>query len=827
MAFGNLISSAEEALQKNRSAWLILPTLFLLLGQAWAAWQSFRPVFLGAFFLPAAVFLAVKSRKLAALVVVAGAAFSIGYLNHLRILHPAFEPHHLRVVSREGEKLHLEGTLLREPEKLPGRSRWTLRTERVWHPTGAEKITGDLLLTIRRAEREWRYGDRIRLWVEPRIPRSGGNPGGFDYAAFLARRQIYLTAQVEDDTGVELLSREGAGLWSGIEGLRRRIRFFIEGHFSQENGALMKALVVGDMGGVSKEMRTRFTAAGVNHVLSISGLHVGMLGLVVFWLVRWGCSRSAMLLLRWNLLKIAAFLSFFAVLFYTFMAGAMLPTVRSAIMIGVYELAVLLDREEEVFTSLSFAALLIALAWPGVVLDISFQLSFLAVLSIVWGLAKIRERLPPARRDELPQERNWVRRRLRSAGLYLVVPVLATVGTGPLIAYHFGHLSWAGLVANPVVVPLVGFVIVPLGLLIGFLSLALPALAIPLVWLAEPLVSLARGMVHFFSTLPMAMTGVPMPDLLEVGLLYVLILSALLVRRKVHLAAALGVVSLGVAADGVGWWRERGMGEKVRITHLDVGQGDAAVVEFPGAQVLVIDAGGTISEEFDTGESIVAPFLRSRKILKVDYVLVAHPRVDHYGGMSAVVEEFSPSEFWTGPAKGRTDRYRDLEVTVERAKTKKVTLSSRQPCRSIDSVKVCVLYPAADQEGDASVVLSLSLGRTTFLFSGDIESRDEKALLASGATLSSAVLKVPRHGSHTASSEEFVAAVRPRLAIFSVGHRNRFGFPREEVLSRYRQSGAEILRTDHDGAITVETDGERLRYWSYRSGKRGEVRIGD
>ena len=199
-----------------------------------------------------------------------------------------------------------------------------------------------------------------------------------------------------------------------------------------------------------------------------------MLGLVVFVLIRYGMQFSTVLMLRANLFKVAAFFSFLAVLFYTALAGAMVPTVRSAIMIGVYQLAVLLDREEEVFASLTLAALLIALVWPGVVADISFQLSFLAVLFIVWGMRKFHEWLAPKRLDELPQERSWLTARLRQASMHLAVPLLATLGTGPLIAHYFGHLSLAGFVANPLVVPLVGFIVVPLGLMIGFFAVLAP-----------------------------------------------------------------------------------------------------------------------------------------------------------------------------------------------------------------------------------------------------------------------------------------------------------------------------------------------------------------
>ncbi|MBI2358207.1 MAG: ComEC/Rec2 family competence protein [Deltaproteobacteria bacterium] len=502
----------------------------------------------------------------------------------------------------------------------------------------------------------------------------------------------------------------------------------------------------------------------------------------------------------------------------------MVPTVRSAIMIGVYEVAVLLDREEELFSSLALAALLIALFWPGVIMDISFQLSFLAVLFILWGLRKLQQWWPAEQRDGLlPQERGWLRRRLRPMGLYLAVPVLATIGTGPMIAHHFGHLSMAGFLANPVVVPLIGFVVVPLGLLIGLFSLLSPSLALIFVWLAEPLLSVVFRLVRFFSTLPGANIAVPIPNFFEVTMLYLIILSCLLLRRRAHVLLLIGGLLILTAGEGAYWWRQRWNRKELRVTHLSVGHGDAAVVEFPGSRVLLIDAGGTATGEFDTGDSIVAPFLRSRKILKVDYILLTHPRVDHYGGMRTIVEEFAPLEFWSGRSPARTLRFEDLDEAVERSGIKRMVVSSADPCRSIDPVTLCFLSPAGDNSGESSVVLRLTFGRVNLLFAGDIEKREERFLLQAGADLSSAVLKVPRHGSMTASTEEFVAAVRPRLAIFSVGHRNRFGLPRKEVIARYLEAGSEILRTDQDGAIVIETDGKKIRYRTYGSGKKGEV----
>lgn len=808
------------------SAWLIAPTISLLFGQAVAAgpW-TIAPEAGAGLFLPLSFIASTRWRRWALLILLSTLAFSLGYLRHRALRDPAFPENHLRSLMVKESRLYVEGTLRHEPEKLTNRSRWQVRAERVWHPTGAQEITGDILVSVRAVRRDWRYGDRVRFWIRPVMPQDGGNPGGFNYATFLAQRDIYITGFLESDEEVELLERNPGAARAFIEGLRRQIRHFIERNFSQTNGALIKALVVGDMGGISKESRAAFTAAGVNHVLSISGLHVAMLGLVIFGLIRYGGSFSTFLLLRCNLLKVATFCSFLAVVFYTALAGAMVPTVRSAIMIGVYELAVLLDREEEVFASLTLAALLIALVWPAVIADISFQLSFLAVLFIVWGMRKTHEWFLNKKTDELPQEKSWIRQRLKQAGMHLAVPLLATLGTGPLIAHYFGHLSLAGFIANPVIVPLVGFVVVPLGLVVAFLSVLAPELGILLVGAAEKLLSLTAWMVDLFARLPLANFGVPSPNAWEVAALYAVLLGGFALRKKIHLAALLGVALIAFGTSGAYWWSERQQRKVLRVTHLNVGQGDAAVVELPGSKVILIDAGGTATAEFDTGEGIIAPFLRSRKILKVDYLVVTHPRIDHYGGMRAIVNEFAPKEFWSGSAKGQTSRFEDLQDALENSAIMRVTLHDREPCRVIEQVRFCVLHPPADRAAEGSVVIRMEYGKFRYLFASDIDKRDEAVLLQRAEEVRSTAMTAPRHGSATASTAEFLATVQPKLAIISAGARSRSEAQREEITERYRQAGAEVLRTYEDGAIILETDGNTLRYSGYKSGKKGELRF--
>ena len=805
------------------SAWLIVPTLFLLLGQALAAAPWHLPDSSGLALVPFVLLpFYRRRRRWVMLGLVVTLAFSVGYVRHREILFPQFSNAHLRSVMLRHERVLIEGRLKAEPEKLINRHRWSIRAERIWHAAGAEEVSGDFQLSLRVLRRDWRYGDRIRFWLRPSLPQNSGNPGGFEYATYLAQRQIYVTGYVENDTEIELVAREPGLIRGTIEDIRRQIRRYIDANFAPDSGALMKALTVGEMGGISKDIRAAFTTAGVNHVLSISGLHVAMLGVVIFAAIRYGLSFSSYLLLRFNLLKAATFFSFLAVVFYTALAGAMVPTVRSAIMIGVYQLAVLLDREEEVFASLTLAALSIALVWPGVIADISFQLSFLAVLFIAWGMSRLYHGLPRQRSEELPQEKSWIKERARRAIFHLAVPLLATLGTGPLIAHYFGNVSLAGFVTNPLIVPLVGFVIVPLGLTIGLVTLIASEFAWPLAWLGDRLAGWTIVIVEFAARLPLASIRVAAPNLLEVGALYAGVIALFVLRKRRQLFFAAGAFLLVLIGDVYYWRVQRFDSNQLRVTHLNVGQGDAAVVEFPGGKVLVIDAGGAAVGDFDTGESIVAPYLRARKILKVDYLLVSHARIDHYGGMRALVQEFSPTEFWFGTAMGGTRRLEELDETLNRFKIARKELTGTTPCRNFDALRLCVLF-AGNGTTEGPVVVRLEYGKASFLFTSDVDKREELLLMQSSNAIGSTVVKIPRHGSATASSQDFIAAVAPKLAILSAGARSRAEMKRDEIVERYLAAGAEVLKTYEDGAIILETDGETIRYNGFKSGKAGKL----
>jgi len=827
----SLSNPRPNFLEKFPQLQIVLPTAFLLLGQISVAFRGPGGWSLGAALLlafsilfGALVWATKKWKAVAALLVVSASTFSLGYVLHYRALRPNFSAVHLRSLGEYRDPIYLEGVLFREPERLINRSRWYFRAESVWYPTGAKRAEGKILVTVQRETKEWHYGDRVRFRIRVRPPPGAANPGEFDYASYLARRNIYLTGYLVSDAAVELVRREAGGFWTWIESLRRRIRQFFEQRLPFEKAAILKALVIGDRGWISKTMRKQFAASGLAHLLAISGLHVGMLGVVVFVGVRYLGGLSPTLLLRYNLLKIATGTSFFAVLFYTVLAGAKIPTIRSAIMIGIYELAIILDREDEILNSLFLAALLIALYWPGAVMEVSFQLSFLAVLFIVSGLWKMQQWWSIKGYKTIPRDREKFTYWFRPVALYLSVPVLAILGTGPMIAYHFGFLSLAGLISNPLVVPVVGFLVVPLGLAMGLFSLISPTLGIPIIWICQPLLSVVQSMVGFFAHLPLSHIPVAKPTFFEIILIYSLFSAVFLLRGKTRWALiSVGLLLILIVGDSLYWWHQRWGRRNVRMTFLSVGHGDAAVVELPGGKVLLIDAGGTTRGGFDKGNSIVRPFLLSRRILKVDYVLLSHARVDHYGGLEAVFDQFKPEEYWYAPEVARSGRLQALEEKANQLAIKSIPVYSHQSCRWVEQAQICFLFPLQQDSRKHSVVARLSFKDVHVIFPGDIQVPEERLLLRVGAELKGDVIKVPRHGSRSSSSEPFINEVKPKLAIFSVGQNNSFGLPKDQVVDRYADRGAVVLRTDQDGAITVETNGKEIWYWTYRTGRRGQL----
>ncbi len=795
-------------------------------------------------FVAAAAFLAARPEIGIAVAFLAIASAATAPVHNL--LAPARGP---ATLYRFGDtsRVTIDGLLVREPERVEGgRTYLYVRVERAGaDPAALTPAAGVVRVTIR-GDEHFSIGDEVRVISRLRFPRNDGDPGEFDYRGWLLRNRIAATmfadhAKAGAPAPIAIIGHRNFPVRARIEAIREHIGAFIDANLEYPRSAEMRALIIGDRGGIDQSIRQRFALTGMAHLLVISGLHLGFVAAAAFFLVRWLMGFFPALMARGFANKFAAAAAALAATAYASIAGGHISTIRALLMVLVYALAVLIDRSRELLASLALAALIICLVLPGSTADIGFQLSFASVMVILLGMRRFaawwRTRMRPRR--AAGARVSPVHMLAEAAAAYVAVSFWALLGTAPLTAFHFNQFSLVGLVANAVVVPIMGFGAVICGLLAAALSFLSPVLARPPILLAGTLVGAGNWLAGWFLAWPFAWTRTFTPTVIEIAIAYGFIAiwcacplaSALppapLSPAKMNRArmrarwryVGAGVLTIALVIDASWWTYQRYFYPDLRVTFLSVGEGDAAVVRFPGGRVMLVDGGGSFYGTFDPGERLVAPFLWSKKIMHVDLVALSHPDRDHFGGLIFLVRNFSPSEFWTSGVASPDLTYARLLDAVRGVGARSSVCGSAAPPRKIGGVAVSCLWPAPDiherKDNNQSMVMRLAYRGAVVLFTGDLEDKGEREMIATGADLRASILKVPHHGSKTSSSAQLIAAVRPRVAVISLGYHNRFHFPSSAAVARYRESGAMVLETDESGAITADIgrDGIHLRTW--------------
>jgi competence protein ComEC len=720
----------------------------------------------------------------------------------------------------EGSMLVIDGNLIREPERFPDKMRLYVAVN-VASEEGvpARPARGVIRLTMLHPA-AFHLGDRVRFQGRIRFPRNFGDPGEFDYEGFMKREGIdatMLAMKGNRPTEVEVLAHRGSFPGRDIEQVRTHIASFIDRNLDERAAAEMRALIIGDRGGIDETMHQTFGRTGLSHLLVISGLHLSMVGAAVFGLVRLAMLMFPAIALRGWANKFGALAAAGVVVVYAAIAGHHVSTTRALIMVLAYMFAVVIDRPREAVASLALACIIICIAIPGSSADVGFELSFASVLTIVLGMRRYAAWLERRRADRAGIATSQVELAWEWALGYLAVSWWAMLGVAPLTALYFNQFSIVGLVANAVVVPIMGLGGTVIGVAAAAMSFVWMPAAVVMLWIAGRFITAGNILADWFAQWPMAWVRVFTPTSIEVALAYGLLLMWLTwPRGRVAAAkwtprlelrhAILAALALAIMLDAKWWFDERYRSGDLRVTFLSVGEGDAAVVRFPGARVMLID-GGPAWRDFDLGERVVARYLWGRKIMHVDWVVLSHPDQDHFGGLDFIARNFSPGEFWDVAVENHDTSYEQLLATLHELKVPVRQIDAASSSRDIDGVQVVAMNPpagASTSRNNASMVLRLDYRGRSFLFTGDLEAPGEAALLGLSENLHSTFLKVPHHGSRTSSSAGFVAAARPKVAVISLGYRNRFNFPALEVVDRYRSIGARIMRTDQDGAIEAD-----------------------
>lgn len=698
--------------------------------------------------------------------------------------------------------------VLRGPEQGGRGARLVLEVERV---DGAP-AAGQLALAVIAGWPDFGPGERVSFRARLREVRGTRNPGLPDPELPLRAAGIDVVGGVGHAEDLTRLAEPPAGgLRRAAFRARRALRAAIDATVPGAPGAFLRTAVLGDRRGVGEDVEEGFTHAGATHVLSVSGLHLAAVVAVVFLLVRAGVGLVPSAALYVDPRVVAAAASLPAILFFTLLTGEAVATGRSAVMLAVGMGAILVGRGVSAAPAIAAAAAAILLVGPLRLFDPSLQLSVASVA----GLALLARRLGPPggpRAGVFARGLAWLWR-------FGAATFAATAFTAPLVAHHFGEIAPAAPLGNLALVPLVELGVVPLGLFgATFVAVGVPFGDVPLA-LAGVAARAALAVARTFRAhaplvtcrLPNSFETVALMAAAAGGLWA--LRAAAPSRRRVAAAAAVAALVAAGSLLTRDWLRRHD--EDLRVTFLDVGQGDAAVIEAPGGAVAVIDGGGAFDESFDPGERIVEPFLRARGIGRVDLVALSHPHPDHLNGLRRVVERFPVGAFWSSGDDGRNPEYGRL---LELARSRGVRAPTPEG-RALGGATLQPLGPfvarggrdvIAPPEGltvnDASLVLRLAFAGRAVLFPGDLEADGEGELVGRrdvGQDVHADVLKVPHHGSRTSSSDELVRAVSPSLAVMSLGWRNRFRFPAPEVLARYAALGVRVLRTDLDGAVTV------------------------
>jgi competence protein ComEC len=727
---------------------------------------------------------------------------------------PAHEP----MIARSSDAvIEVTGRIVAPVQQAPDRLVMIIRSDGPIDESGTSR---DVRLTWRTPERMFFQGDRVGFRAVVRRPSGSLNPGGFDYAVYLERQGIDAIATVTGSEAVQFIESGRAhawwAIWNQFDRWRSSIRLAATQSLLQPALGLYVGIIIGDRGYLDPELRDQFMVTGTVHLLSISGSHLGLVTLLIFAVVRW-----AMLLLPadWLLAlsrritptRLAAVCTLLPVAGYACLAGAELATMRSLLMVAVGLSAIWLGQERRLFHALSAAAVSILLHDPQALFDISFQLSFLSVVAIAGWLSWPAA----AETEEMPNEPSLLRTSVRWGRDSVGMSGVVTLVTIPLVAYYFNQLPWLGLFTNVVAVPVMGILLVPIGLAAGIWQIVIGGTVLPLASLNEWFLEHFVAAVRLVSMLPGGEWHVAAPSAFTMLLFYgcLVLLWQKVGSTAFRLAAGAGVVLVLL------WWawspRMFLDGDRFRVTFLDVGQGDSAVVELPDGQVVLIDGGATF-ERFDMGRAVVAPFLWNRGIRDIDQVIGTHPQLDHVGGLAWVLRHFIVKSYWgSGDTREELFYKRLQESLADRGVQEQVAREGQEivssgPCRLV------VLNPPADEQlnvplhdrhvgghvlNNHSVVTRLTCGNHTMLFAADVEHDGLSRMTRAPSHGPITVLKVPHHGAVSSLNHEWLASLQPQYAVFSAGRHNRYKHPAAAVIDAYGSVGSTVLRTDRDGGV--------------------------
>ena len=717
----------------------------------------------------------------------------------------------------------IEGTVLNPPKIIEDKTaKINLRAQELILKGDAVPIDEDIVVTVYNHTPRLEAGDKIRFPARLRPFKNFNNPGNYNYEEAMRLKGLTCGASVSDGRRIVPMGPGYLPFPRGlIETIQKPVRDLFKKQLDPRNFALFRALILGERQGIDPGLREPFNQTGLGHMLAVSGLHIGLVAWAAFFLFKWILSRSYRLALEIDIRKMSAFLTAFPVIGYTLLAGFQVSSQRAMIMILTFLGSLILGREREVWSTLALAGLIILFLDPNALFSISFQLSFMAVIGILWLTPAILDKFHYP--DNSQQVKMSILNRLMVYFIGLVaVTASATIFLLPITSYYFHRISLVAIPANLTTVPILGMWVIPLGLLSAVAAPFSISVASFFLYLGAWGLNKMMAIIEFWSHIPWSSIWTVTPNIFEIFLFYSFILCVFFFKRRRWAKIGVALLAVMILSDVAYWVYQVRFNRDLEVTFLDVGQGNAALVAFPGGKKMIIDGGGFSRGSFDVGKMVVAPYLWHKKTSQIDYMVLSHPQADHMNGLRFIAKTFHPKEFWYNGDQVETASFKELKAIIETRNIKTLLPSDLKDGIEINGVRINILHPDSDGQplilekdgkwlNNNSLVLKIAYMGKSFLFPGDLERPGEEVLISNaGEMVRSDILLSPHHGSKTSNSKEFLEIVQPAICIISSREGNPGNFPHQTVVDTLRHIGCRVIRISRSGAVEIIVGKDRF-----------------
>ncbi|MBI2251396.1 MAG: DNA internalization-related competence protein ComEC/Rec2, partial [Armatimonadetes bacterium] len=542
-----------------------------------------------------------------------------------------------------------------------------------------------------------------------------------------------------------------------------------------QSSELLSSIILGEKSNLPRNLEKSFIVTGTLHLLAASGLNVAVL--ILF------CMTMGKL---FNLsAKISSFIAIPIIIFYTLAAGADPSIVRAAIMGILALMALILNREKEIVHFIFLSALLILFFKPFWLFEVSFQLSYLAVLGIIYLAPLIEEKI------------SFLPKVIKTS---LAISLGAQIFVSPLLAYYFNQLSLISLLANLILVP-IAEILLPLGILMGNLGIIYLPLAYPLAFLNFLLIKILIKLLYILSSIPLAFIWIKTPSILF--LIFYFISLILIIYFKAEKRIIFLTILIFIIYGILNFIFTP---KNLKVAFLDVSEGDSIFISFPYSKNLLIDTGNSALTK-----KVVIPYLHHLGISKLNYVLITHSHSDHAGGLKDISDNFSIEKVYSPLDEKIIQILRAAKINWQKAKAgSEIHLNSKIAIKILHP-PLMPLFKTKNDLNNNSAVSQLNFQKINFLFAADIEKEGEDFLARKISVLGSAVLKVPHQGSSTSCTLNFLKKIHPQYAVISVSKDNPYHHPSLEVLKRLNKQKVITYQTAKSGTITFSTSGEDIK----------------